>query len=159
MSEQASITDTQSLVAQVLQGTLDESSMGTVLKTLQISMAASLISNQNKASKVMEAATSRIEKLLTQFDKKLDTEMEFLELEDQWKWIAKMHNMQITVLDLQRKIIQGKPLFSTEVLSEEEKMVVKLLGSFKSLEEKKQFISVVKDTLEKNSSTPDFDND
>ena len=53
----------------------------------------------------------------------------------------------INIVDLQRKIVQGKDIFSDyPTLSDEEKGFIKILNSIKSPEDRKRFLKLVKDT-------------
>ena len=55
-------------------------------------------------------------------------------------FITSLQNKQLQILELYRKIVQGKEMFSTEILSDDERKVLKLLKSFKTPEEKEKFI-------------------
>lgn len=152
--------DASALVEQVLKGTIDESQMGTVLKALQISMATSLLETQQKATELLIKATSKAAILMEKFEEKFEAEVNANTIEDadtMWTWIDRFHRMQINVAELQRKIVQGKSLFNTEVMSEDERMVIQLLSSFKTKEDKKKFLDVVKETLEKQTVPTEFD--
>jgi len=159
MNDQTNTSNTsvESLVNSVLKGTVDESTLGTFLKTLQVSMGANLLRNQETLVSAVESLNSQIEKLLSRYTQLMEFEVDNLTSEGAWEKIESIMGLQIKVVDLQRKIVQGKPLFNSDVLSDEERMVVKLLNSFSSIDEKKKFLKVVKDTLEKNKDVEEFE--
>ena len=75
------------------------------------------------------------------------------ELLDEYREIL---GAQLSIIESQRKIVQGKSLFPEETLSDDEKMVVRLFKSFSTEQEKKKFMNLVKETM-KEDTVQDFE--
>ena len=138
---------TQAMVQQLQAGTLDESSKGVLLRTLQISMSSSIINNLKVLDESVTGLRAFGDKIMQKLLEKIEVAMETADLEELIKYTDFIINKQMQILDLQRKIHQGKELFPIDTFSEDEKQILKLLNSFSSAEEKKKFLEVVKKTL------------
>lgn len=148
------------MVASILDGTVTEETLGLALKSLQINMAASLVMGQGKASEVANRLQKQTEKLLDRFDTLFDAEIsKITEAEVALDMIERVHRIQLNTLEVQRKIVQGKDLFTTNIMSAEEKMINQLLNSFTSREDKLKFMDIVKEQLSKNSVNDSFDDE
>jgi len=140
------------LVSTIMDGTITEDSLGTALKAMQINMAAALVVNQNKAVAMVEGMHSHYQKLQKRFDELIINEISTMtDAESVFEWIEKIHNMQLRTLEVQRKIVQGKELFNTTVLTPEEKLVSQLFSSLTTKAKKEEFLSLVKKSMEDNS--------
>lgn len=79
----------------------------------------------------------------------LDAEIDGMDLETAWKYFEKMTSLTMSILDLQRKIVQGKELFNpADNLASEERSMLQLLQSFKTPEEKQMFLKLLKEAQE-----------
>lgn len=142
---------TTSVVRSIMDGSISEETLGTALKSLQIQMAATLISSQGKAIALVDGVSIYADKLKAKFDEVFAGEIDRMTGADELMgWLERINNMQLKTLEVQRKIIQGKELFSTTVMSAEEKMLSRLLASFSSKEEKSKFMEIVKSHMDKN---------
>ena len=61
--------------------------------------------------------------------------------------LIEISDMQVKILELERKIIQGRDLMPSGLLSDDEKLVMKLLKSFSTKSEKQKFLALVQQQL------------
>lgn len=148
--------DVTTLVQQIMDGTIEESKRGTILKSLQVAMSTSILQNLSEVNDSVSKLKGLCDKLDKKLIESLDVEIDSMTPEFLLRLSSLMMGKRLSVLDMQRKIFQGKDLFPDNVLSDDERMVVKLFKSFGSEAEKKAFMKVVKQTLNK---TPDADFD
>lgn len=137
------------LARQIELGQASIEEKGVALKALQASMAVSLYGGLNRALESTMKSTACLDELVNKFKDKLEYEIEGMSPKDILEMIDRVQSSQLRILDLQRKIVQGKELIPQPSLSEEESHVIKLMNSFTSVESKKKFLSVVKDFLDK----------
>jgi len=165
MSDLVKKVDLQSIIDAVLSGTATEEQTGMIARQVQIGMSATLVQGMQSVYDLIQTSGNMLRTVQARFQEKLQVELDAdtVSLNDMAKMIDVLQKNQITVLDLYRKVTQGKELFSQSMLSEEEKAVVKLLGSFTSKEEKQRFLKLVKETLDNQKAsseeeeTQDFD--
>lgn len=137
-----------SLSQKLMDGTATEEEKGTALKLLQTSLSVTMATGVSSLYNQINSLNGTMERLFTRMEAALQDQIELMSAEDCYDFIQKIQSKQIQVLDLYRKIVQGKELFATSALTEEEKMVIKLMKSFKSVDEKNKFFSLVSDLLE-----------
>ena len=152
-----STEEIQKLIEVVSAGVATEEQIGTLCRTLQINLSTNLIT-------AMSQSLQGINKLASIRDRVLDRVLELtddplyiqnLSVNEGLSLIEFIQSSEVKLLDLQRKIVQGKELFPEMVMSEDEKKVIKLLNSFKTPKEKLDFINLVVTTLEPLSNEPE----
>lgn len=143
----------QAMVSSIMDGNATVEELGVAVKALQTKMSVALISGVDSVLKSLQESTKVLDSVVSKFNEKIkiDVETDLLETKDLLEIIERMQNQQLKVLDLQRKIVQGKELIPQPSLSDEEKQVITLLKSFSSQEDKVKFLNVVKDTLKKDN--------
>lgn len=143
----------QAMVSSIMDGNATVEELGVAVKALQTKMSVALISGVDSVLKSLQESTKVLDSAVSKFNEKIkiDVETDLLETKDLLEIIERMQNQQLKVLDLQRKIVQGKELIPQPSLSDEEKQVITLLKSFSSQEDKVKFLNVVKDTLKKDN--------
>ncbi len=144
------------LSEKVLAGTATESERGLALRNLQTNLAITLTTGLGRSLALVERLNQSIESVVAKFEEKLRDEINIMPATDLLSIVERIQSKQVAVLDLYRKIVQGKDLFPQETLSEEERKVVKLIKSFKSKEEKDKFFQVCSEMLKPKEPT-DFD--
>lgn len=143
----------QAMVSSIMDGNATVEELGVAVKALQTKMSVALISGVDSVLKSLNESTKVLDTAVSKFNEKIkiDVETDLLETKELLEIIERMQNQQLKVLDLQRKIVQGKELIPQPSLSDEEKQVITLLKSFSSQEDKVKFLNVVKDTLKKDN--------
>lgn len=145
----------QAMVSSIMDGNATVEELGVAVKALQTKMSVALISGVDSVLKSLQDSTQVLDFVVSKFNEKIkvDVETDLLETKELLEIIERVQNQQLKVLDLQRKIVQGKELIPQPSLSDEEKQVITLLNSFSSQEDKIKFLNVVKDTLKKDNET------
>lgn len=131
----------------VTDGVATEEQLGIVLKQMQISISTKLLAQLKQQESLMSNVSSMLQRLYDRLDMIISTDLEMMNVETVMDLIEKLTRLSNNYLELQRRIVQGKELFSSDTLSDDEKRVIKLMNSFSSQEDKKKFMSVVKERL------------
>lgn len=141
MSEKKEV---EALVAVVMQGLSTSEQVGILNKTIQTSLAHELCVGQSLLIERLNSFNEFFDSIQKKLLVLLQSEEENMDLDTAMKLMEKLFNMRMSLLDLQRKIVQGKDLFPADIYSEEERAFVSILKSFNTLEEKRAFIEQVK---------------
>lgn len=137
---------------EVAEGTATDTEFSVALKAIQNAMSMTLVQRAG----TLERSLARFDRLLDSAIEALTTklstqiEAETVDILSLTKFIESVQTKQIAIVDLYRKIVQGNPLFTTDTLSEEEKLVLKLMKSFTTQEQKQKFLQLCKQQLELN---------
>lgn len=134
-------------------------------KGLVFTMAQGISQFTSSISRITQLS----DKLLSHFETQLDDliKSDTLPFDDTLSILDKVQTKQIQILDLIRKITQGKPIVQNN-LTYEERVVVQLFNSFSSKTEKSKFLHLVESQLGvespsfeevPNDSTPDASTD
>lgn len=143
--------DITSLAKSIQNGTATKEQLGSALQAMQIGMSTSLIEELGEASKPFLRLRDLQERLATIINNKLEAllQADSIDLSTAVQHLQSLQEMQYKVLDLKRKIVQGRELIPTSLLSEEERAVVKLFQSFSTKSEKEEFMKLVYERLSK----------
>lgn len=131
----------------VTDGVATEEQLGVVLKQMQISISTKLLAQLKQQEALMVNVSSMLQRLYDRLDMIISTDLEMMNVETVMDLIEKLTRLSNNYLELQRRIVQGKELFSNDTLSDDEKRVIKLMNSFSSQDDKKKFMAVVKERL------------
>lgn len=140
-------SDVEQLAQSIIDGTATEEQQGTAVKVMQTSMSANLLIGMKSLANNIARFNDLYERLFQRFSETLESQIDILPPETLYKYLSDLQSKQLLILDLYRKTVQGKDLFSSEILSEDEKKVIKLLKSFNTPEEKTKFLELVESTL------------
>lgn len=135
------------LVKRINEGIATEQESGFVLKQLQISIATGLLNDLSEMLANLDTLKDLNQRLTQRFEDLIVTEVDMMDIDTVMKLMKELHNMKMEGLEFQRKLIQGKSIYDFQTLSEEEKLVVQLMNSFSSLEEKQEFLQIVKEKM------------
>lgn len=136
---------TDILAKKIQEGMATKEERGIALKNVNTQMAVELVESidsiktQNgKLTKLRDLATT---KLLKKGEQAINNDE--LELPDLLNMVSVLTDVELKVADMYRKILQGnRLLFDEDSLSEEQKVVVRLLNSFETIEQKKDFLNM-----------------
>lgn len=140
-------SDVEQLAQSIIDGTATEEQQGTAVKVMQTSMSANLLIGMKSLANNIARFNDLYERLFQRFSETLESQIDILPPETLYKYLSDLQSKQLLILDLYRKTVQGKDLFSSEILSDDEKKVIKLLKSFNTPEEKAKFLELVELTL------------
>lgn len=152
-------TDIQALSRNIANGIASESDIGLALRTVQTTLGCNLLASVESVKNGFDKLNSLLDTALTKFEEQLslDIESNIISRDDLFSIITLIQKNQVAFLEFQRKIVQSpNKLFSDDLVSSEEKKLLALLKSFKSPEEKKQFLDAVAAAL-KGKDSNDFD--
>lgn len=129
----------------LLDGTATEEQIGVACKNLQLGIAVPLIVRTRKfIDNDFNRYVKISDKLFETLEQNLEAGLADMESPEILNFIQTISKNQVAMLDLQRKIaLQVKDMMPGQVLSTEEKSLLQLLKSFKSQEEKEEFIALV----------------
>lgn len=144
--------NTEKIVSQVVSGTANDKKLNDVSRALQFGLSSTLVSGIQKLYTNLDSISNIASKFVKYFNEQIEANLnnKTVSYQEAFGYIKDTYDLHIKVIDLYRKIAQGKELFPSNSLSDEEKMVVTLLGSFKSKSEKVKFLKLVKETLGSN---------
>lgn len=137
--------NTDILSKKIQEGMATKEERGIALKNVNTQMAVELVSSLD-TMKNQNAGLSKLRGLLAD---KLTQKGEqaikddSLDLNDLMTYVSTLTDMELKVADMYRKIIQGnRLLFDEDSMSEEQKVVVRLLNSFETFEQKRNFLNL-----------------
>lgn len=150
MSEQIPTTDVEKVVQSVISGISSEEENGLLLKALQTHMSATVVNQLTNLSNQFQNLSQNVDNLIARYNQKLneDIEGDVLSRNELYSIIKSFQDRQFQLIETYRRIVQSpNMLFANSTVSEEEKMVIKLFSSFKSADEKRKFLELVKKEL------------
>lgn len=135
------------LVKRINEGIATEQESGVALKQLQISLSTGLLKDLQLLMANLGTFTDLRQRLVQRLEDIVLTEVDLMDVDTVMKLLKDLHSMQLDGLEFQRKLIQGKSIYDFNTLSDEEKMVVQLMSSFSSLDEKQTFLDLVRERI------------
>ena len=142
MSKEKSVEE---LSALVLSGQSSEQERGMFLRAVQVGMSSNLVSQLNALHSVMAKATEIYSTLDEQYLGILQEEIREGVLTKEEIRIERnaLENRIMAILTLERQVLQGKSLFPEDTLSEDDKKVLRILGTIKTKEEREKFFKAI----------------
>ena len=142
MSKEKSVEE---LSALVLSGQSSEQERGMFLRAVQVGMSSNLVSQLNALHSVMAKATEIYSTLDEQYLNILQEEIREGVLTKEEIRIERnaLENRIMAILTLERQVLQGKSLFPEDTLSEDDKKVLRILGTIETKEEREKFFKAI----------------
>lgn len=139
------VMQAESLARLLLSGQASEQDKGIALRTIQIGMASGVVAQVVRLHNRMADAMTLYEELDKAY---LDNIQEVIEAglmtPDEIKHTqTRLYNRILEVLDLERRLLQGKSLFPADTISDEDRKVLRLLGSLQDGEERRRFFKMI----------------
>lgn len=133
------------LSRKIQEGMATREERGIALKNVNTQMAVELVASLN-TMKEQNVGLMELRGLLA---KKLNKrgrqaiEDDSMDLEELMDMVSTLTDMELKVADMYRKVLQGnRLLFDEDSMSEEQKIVVRLLNSFETFEQKRNFLNL-----------------
>lgn len=125
--------------------------LGSALRSIQTSLATDLAGGMSSVLEAFRTQNDLYIKALNKYNESLDAalDLDAVPREELAAFIDKTQTKQIQLLDLYRKVVQGSPLFDTETISNDERLVLRLFRSFSCEAEKQEFLKICKERLAK----------
>lgn len=149
--------DADRLVALILSGQASEQEKGMLLRNIQVAMSANLVGQLSQMHSVVTQAMELYKDLdsayLTQVRELLESGA--LVKDEIRAERDSLEKRMMSVLNMERQIIQGKNLFPQDSLSEDEQKVLRLLASVKTPDEKQKFFKAIDKFFQDSNSFED----
>lgn len=145
------MSDIEILAQSVVDGVATEEQHGMATRAVQNQLSLSLLGILNDTTVSVNRLNETCNKALNIYLEKVnaDLDQDLVSEESLLKLIDTIQSKQIQIAELYRKVIQSpKGLFAEDCLSEEEKKVMRLFKSFKTVEERKKFLELCNKQLQ-----------
>lgn len=146
--------DITALSQQIQDGLASQEDIGVVLRTIQISLGAKVVSGMETVAQSMDRLNSMVDKAVNTFSQQIEDACDSgtITWESLAEIVTKLQKNQLAFIDLQRKIVQSpNKLFPEDVVSPEERQLLELIKSFKTPDEKKKFFASVQKAMQENN--------
>lgn len=149
--------DADNLVALILSGQASEQEKGMLLRNIQVAMSANLVGQLNQMHSVVAQAMELYKDLDSAYLTKVREllESDALVKDEIRAERDSLEKRMMSVLNMERQIIQGKNLFPQDSLSEDEQKVLRLLASVKTPDEKQKFFKAIDKFFQDSNSFED----
>lgn len=149
--------DADNLVALILSGQASEQEKGMLLRNIQVAMSANLVGQLNQMHSIVAQAMELYKDLDSAYLTKVREllESDALVKDEIRAERDSLEKRMMSVLNMERQIIQGKNLFPQDSLSEDEQKVLRLLASVKTPDEKQKFFKAIDKFFQDSNSFED----
>lgn len=137
------------LAKAIIEGTATEEQRGIALQCIQITLATAMVSGVKQVTAPIDSLRNLQERLADYVSQQMIVKIDDQSMapEKALEHLIEISDMQVKILELERKIIQGRDLMPSGLLSDDEKLVMKLLKSFSTKSEKQKFLALVQQQL------------
>lgn len=133
------------LVKAIENGVASAEQIAEMSRLLQISLVSDMLTGQKQLMGTVSPFIALQEKAQAKLMQVLEVDVESMDRDDLMKLIEFTQKNSLNVLEMQRKLVQGKELLSAyPQLTAEERAVITLMKQFKTPEEKKLFMDALK---------------
>lgn len=139
----------------IVNGTATEQEQGIALRALQTNLAAQMVSGLNGICKSLSNLDNLLNHAYMKLHDRYEVDLANMDSTHLLNIIDSIQSKQLQVLDLYRKVVQGKNLFPEETISEEERKVLRLINSFTNDKDKKKFLALVDNMLKSSNDFSD----
>lgn len=148
------MNDDKELLDLIRNGVASEKDQGAALKAIQTSMTLTMSLGVKNVMNSMSRMSALLDKAIDRYNNKFGTllDSDAASVDEMMDYINTVQTKQIQLMDLYRKIVQGRDMFAESGLSDNERMVLSLFKSFKTEEQKIKFINMCKDLLNEGDS-------
>ena len=136
---------TEVLARKIAEGTANREERGITLKTISTQLAIEMVTGLEDVRDYVDGLKDLRSKFTQKFVEKANEALELdeLDLDDIFKYMTSISDNEVKVVEAYRKLLQGGQLFSEDSMSEQDRIIVRLLQSFKDNNQKKEFYEMV----------------
>lgn len=136
---------TEVLARKIAEGTANREERGITLKTISTQLAIEMVTGLEDVRDYVDGLKDLRSKFTQKFVEKANEALELdeLDLDDVFKYMNSIADNEVKVVEAYRKLLQGGQLFSEDSMSEQDRIIVRLLQSFKDNNQKKEFYEMV----------------
>ena len=129
----------------ILSGSASEEERGVFLRAIQTALGAGLMAHIQKMHSALERGISLYRKLDERYVSTIEKDLEedILSTDEIVHERNSLERRMLNILELERKIMQGKTLFPEDTLSSEDRMVIRVMRSIKTEEQKQAFFHTI----------------
>lgn len=144
----------ETLSKKLRRGWATKEERGLVLKTINTQLAMELVNALDNVREYTDRMKAAKKKVADKFYRKLDEALECntLDVQDLFDMLTSMNDSEIKMVELYRKVLQGgnRMLFDDDCMSENDKVIQKLIQSLGTEEKKQEFLEIVKKYMRDN---------
>lgn len=147
------------LAQKIAEGTATREERGLSLKMINTQLAIDYVSGLDNVKAFVERLKELRGKMSDKFIQKVERQLEADEIEPElmFQYINTISNKELQLVAEYRKLLQGnRQLFDEDTLSEEDRVIMRLLRSFSSTDQKRDFFKIVNEYM-RDKNTQDAD--
>nr|DAH52355.1 MAG TPA: hypothetical protein [Caudoviricetes sp.] len=150
MSENLVLTenDLKGIQNAILHGVANQEQVAQLSRIVSVAIVSDLVEGTKTLKSTISPLIDLQRTIFSKLQERIEVDIDTMELKDILELSKFLHNSQMSVLELERKIAQGKNLFeSVPTITEEERNVLRMLKSFQTEEERMIFYETLKSAL------------
>lgn len=140
-------TSTANILAKkIAEGTANREERGLSLKMINTQLAIEYVTGLDDVKAFVERLKELRGKMQDKFVEKVEKQMESDEIEPEimFQYLTSISNKELQLVAEYRKLLQGnRQLFDEDTMSEEDRVILRLLRSFSSTDQKRDFFKIV----------------
>ena len=144
-------TQSANILAQkIAEGTASREERGLSLKMINTQLAIEYVTGLDNVKSFVERLKELRGKMSEKFIEKVERQMEADEIDPElmFQYINTISNKELQLVAEYRKLLQGnRQLFDEDTLSEEDRVIMRLLRSFSSTDQKRDFFKIVNEYM------------
>lgn len=143
------------LAKKIAEGSASREERGLSLKLINTQMAIEYVSGLEGVKTFVERLKELRGKMSEKFIEKIEKQLEADEIEPEvmFQYLTSISNKELQLAAEYRKMLQGnRQLFDEDAMSEQERVVVRLLRSIGSPEQKHDFIKIVTEYMQEKNT-------
>lgn len=145
------------LAKKIAEGTANREERGLSLKMINTQLAIEYVTGLDDVKAFVERLKDLRGKMSDKFVEKVERQLDADEIEPEllFQYISSISNKELQLVAEYRKLLQGnRQLFDEDTLSEDDRIIMRLLRSFSSTSEKRDFFNIVNEYM-RNKHTQD----
>lgn len=147
-------TETANVLAKkIAEGTANREERGLSLKMINTQLAIEYVTGLDDVKNFVERLKDLRKKMQDKFITKVEEQMEAEELEPElmFQYLTTISNKELQLVAEYRKLLQGnRQLFDEDTMSEQDRVVMRLLRSLSSTDQKRDFLKIITDYMRDN---------
>ena len=139
------------LAKKIAEGTANREERGLSLKMINTQLAIEYVTGLDDVKAFIERLKEVRKKMSDKFVKKIEEQMEADEIppEIMFQYLMSINNKEIQLVSEYRKLLQGnRQLFDEDTMSEDDKVIMRLLRSFRSIDQKRDFLKIATEYMQ-----------
>lgn len=140
------------LAKMITDGDADIQERGSALRMMKTGMAVKLTAGLDSMLNQLTEQSKLLNTCIGKYNEMIMSaiEADTVSIEELRDFIDSTQSKQVQILELYRRVLQGKDLFDSQTFSDDEKMVLKIFKSFKSKEDREKFVNIIRENYIRN---------